>query len=433
MCLAHPATTASTASTASNPVAVDAISMPLATCQGSTTRLRRKLWELEGRMHCPVIGTCLTNIELRNLANKHGNGHGKGRSDYWLHTFFVTNCQHKNPLALATFKFLERKYSATVRQFASAKSSEDLRQLWQQALDRGETAAALWATVSHGQCNEQLQEQAYETIHMLSHQIGAGQQADLKRLVIAEAELKQLKTESQQQHKKLQQQLLDKDQQLQALKTQLEQLQLANLQLQQAPQVECDEIEPLRQQNQQLQQRFEDSQSALQRTAEQRDHWQMTALTHQRKLDKIRAQHDQDMRTLEAAFGTRASASGCSDCGSADCTSCPDLCTNKVLLVGGLHRMVEQYRAVVERSNGQFSHHDGGKEDSRARLESMLAAADVIICAVDCVSHDAYYKLKRFCKQQNKRHIFMESSSLSSFASTVNTLAVKLEQESSAA
>ncbi|WP_298441934.1 DUF2325 domain-containing protein [uncultured Ferrimonas sp.] len=420
MCLARP-----------EAVETPAIPMIPSKPQGSTTRLRRKLWELETKLHCPVIGTCLSNTELRTLAKKHGDPYAIGKNDYWLHTFFVTNTQNKNPLSLATFKFLERKYSSAARQFAAAKDVTSLRQMWNDALARGATAEALWATLTHGQCDQALQEEAFETIHMLSHQIGAGQQADLKRLTQAESELTKLKQTQQQQQKKATQIQQDKDKQLLALRAELaalqqshRQLELRHQQLQQQGAQTADSVE-LQQQNQQLQQRFQDSQSALQRTAEQRDHWQMTALTHQRKLDKIRAQHEQDMRTLEAAFGPSASASGCTDCGSSDCGSCPDLEGQDVLVVGGLHRLVEQYRAIVERSNGQFSHHDGGKEDSRKRLESMLAAADTIICAVDCVSHDAYYKLKRFCKQHGKRHIFMESSSLSSFASTVGQLAAK--------
>ncbi|QIZ75819.1 DUF2325 domain-containing protein [Ferrimonas lipolytica] len=402
--------------------------------QGSTTRLRHKLWELETKLHCPVIGTCLTNAELRTLAKKHGDRYAAGKNDYWLHTFFVTNTQGKNKLSLATYKYLERKYSSAVRQFAQAKDAATLRLMWEDFLARGATAEALWATTTHGQCTDELKEEAFETIHMLSHQIGAGQQADLKRLTQAEAELVGLKQEQAKQIKKTNQQLHDKDKQLQQLRDELEAQQLRNRQLEitneqhQLTPADDTSNEQLQQQNQQLEQRFQDSQAALQRATEQRDHWHMTALTYQRKLDKIKAQHDQDVRTLEAAFGPVASASGCSSCGSSDCSACPDLAGQNVLCVGGLHRLVDQYRAIIERSNGNFSHHDGGKEDSRKRLESMLAAADTVICAVDCVSHDAYYKLKRFCKQHGKRHIFMESSSLSSFAQTVGKLSSQLEQ-----
>lgn len=392
--------------------------------QGSTTSQRTKLWELEGKLHCPVIGTCLTNIEIRNLV-KRIDKQFLGRSDYWLHTYFVTNTQQKNALSLAVHKFLERKYSAAVKRFAKAKDRQALYQLWQDSLARGATAEGLWATLSHGQCDVKLKEEAFETIHMLSHQIGAGQQADLKRLTQAEAQINELKQASQRQQKKHLQQITQRDQQIQEQQQRIEQLQLFLSQLQnhhKQHHIEEADVELVKQQNQQLQQRFSDSQSALQRATEQRDHWQLVAHTHQRKLDKIEARHQQDMRTLEAAFGPAASATGCGDCNSESCNSCPDLAGKSVLCVGGLHRLTDQYRAIIERSNGQFVHHDGGKEDSRKRLESMLAAADVVICAVDCVSHDAYYKLKRFCKQQGKRHVFMESSSLSSFASTVNRL-----------
>lgn len=82
-----------------------------------------------------------------------------------------------------------------------------------------------------------------------------------------------------------------------------------------------------------------------------------------------------------------------------------------VLCVGGRSSSVPVYRRVVERSGGRFLHHDGGDEDSSARLDATLAAADLVICQTGCISHDAYWRVKDHCKRTGKRCVFVETPS----------------------
>jgi hypothetical protein len=49
-------------------------------------------------------------------------------------------------------------------------------------------------------------------------------------------------------------------------------------------------------------------------------------------------------------------------------------------------------------------------------LQASLAAADLVICQTGCISHNAYWKVKDFCKRTGKRCIFVENPSTSSFA-----------------
>ena len=70
----------------------------------------------------------------------------------------------------------------------------------------------------------------------------------------------------------------------------------------------------------------------------------------------------------------------------------------------------------MSRCNGRFDHHDGGREDNRQRLEVMLGSADAVFCATDCVSHDAYLRLKRYCKRHRKPCFLLRSSGMGCFA-----------------
>jgi hypothetical protein len=82
-----------------------------------------------------------------------------------------------------------------------------------------------------------------------------------------------------------------------------------------------------------------------------------------------------------------------------------------VLCVGGRASAVPLYRLIVERSGARFIHHDGGTQDSSARLDATLAAADLVICQTGCVSHNAYWRVKDHCKRTGKRCVFVESPS----------------------
>ena len=85
-----------------------------------------------------------------------------------------------------------------------------------------------------------------------------------------------------------------------------------------------------------------------------------------------------------------------------------------VLCVGGRSGSIANYRDLVERVGGRFAHHDGGLEDSQSVLDASLAAADLVICQTGCISHNAYWKVKDFCKRTGKRCVFVENPSASS-------------------
>jgi hypothetical protein len=51
-----------------------------------------------------------------------------------------------------------------------------------------------------------------------------------------------------------------------------------------------------------------------------------------------------------------------------------------------------------------------------SRLPDMIDGADAVICPTDCVSHAAYYQLKRHCKQSGKPCLMFKGAGISSFA-----------------
>ncbi|RAU20531.1 DUF2325 domain-containing protein [Paramagnetospirillum kuznetsovii] len=76
-----------------------------------------------------------------------------------------------------------------------------------------------------------------------------------------------------------------------------------------------------------------------------------------------------------------------------------DLSGRLILYVGGRHQHVAHLRRMVEERNGAFVHHDGGVEQSMAKLANQLERADAVLFPVGCVSHQAQSKVKSLCRR----------------------------------
>lgn len=384
-------------------------------------RRARKLWELKRTLYCPVIGTCLDIDAWRRLARARGFA-VEDMSDYQVHIHFVGACGERNASSLAAQKALDRAHQSLLRRFARARSREDLEALWQQVLDEGEVPGGFWALVTHPLSDAGLTNRAYEDIHMLSHQIGAGQRADLKKLQDARVALERLRKESsEQQHRHLQA-LEQRDRRLATLQDQLASVQ-EDLRVAKAREKELRtrlgrfEDTSLEARLTDMERRARAAERDAERLRSEVRMWKEACElasersdTWERELVEQRAQREALERLVIP------SASGCNGCTAAESLTCPNLCGRRILCVGGRSHLIEHYREIVARCNGEFDHHDGGIEDKPQRLNAMLSSADVVICTIDCVSHDAYNRSKRFCKRSAKPCVLLRSSGVSTFA-----------------
>jgi hypothetical protein len=391
-------------------------------------RKSHKLWELSRQLHCPVIGTCLDIDAWRRLARARGFA-VEDMSDYEVHVHFVGACGERNASSLAAQKALDRAHQGLLRRFARARSREDLQALWQRILDNGEVPGGFWALVTHPLCDPGLTNRAYEDIHMLSHQIGAGQRADLRKLQDTRVALERLRKESSEQLHRNQQAIETRDRRLATLNDQLTvtQEQLREAKARQADLViRLDRLEHTR-----LEARLADIERRA-RTAEQVTErlrsevrmWQEACELANERADAWEREFLEQSAQREALERLLLpNAPACNGCTAAESLNCPNLCGRRILCVGGRSHVIEHYREIVARCNGEFEHHDGGIEDKPQRLNAMLSSADVVICTIDNVSHDAYKRSKRFCKRSAKPCVLLRSSGVSTFARALEQLA----------
>lgn len=106
-----------------------------------------------------------------------------------------------------------------------------------------------------------------------------------------------------------------------------------------------------------------------------------------------------------------------------DCRRELGLAGRCILCVGGRAALYPEYRRVVETAGGSFLTYRGGLQDAGERLPVLLARADAIVCPVDCVNHDIFFAVKRYCQHSGKPCALLERSALPTFCQGIAILA----------
>jgi hypothetical protein len=380
---------------------------------------RRRLWELPSQALCPVIGVCIPMPLLRQLLAKALGGAAQG-NDYELHCGAINECGRRSAIAELLQRELDQRYALALRHALSHKTGDALARWWQAATRTGsDVAGALWATLTHARCDSALQEQVLREIHMLQHQVGASDRADLRRLEAladenavlgrelaqAQARASRLLAERATQVESLQadqlrlrSELLQRDTLLAGLREELAQLEAA--------------VPGLRHRQEQAQQ--------LRQQQERIHQLERALLAEQQQAERDRRRHAERLQQ-QALQRAHVPASPPPEALQNE-PSPPALNEQAVLCVGGRPAVVPVYRQLIERTGGRFLHHDGGEEDAVAKLDASLAAADLVICQTGCISHDAYWRVKDHCKRHGKRCVFVDKPSVSSLQRALGSL-----------
>ncbi|MFZ5550127.1 MAG: DUF2325 domain-containing protein [Pseudomonadota bacterium] len=368
---------------------------------------RRRLWELSRHAHCPVVGVCLPIAVVRRLVDKVVGGKAVA-SDYELHCGVNTECRERGPIAESVQKELDRRYAGALRLAQAHKSTDALKAWWQAQTAGRDVPGALWATLTHPRCDAALEELVLSDIHMIQHQNGTADRADLARLNALLEENGVLARELGAAQQRCVQQAADHARRSDALNAELVRARadllgrdtlLAALQedlaaLEAAVPSLRSRDELTRQVAHQIE-RIQDLERALLRT--------------RHELERERHRAGEAMAALHAQ-ASNAAAPAAEPVSEVPVT----LCDRSVLCVGGRAASLPVYRRLVEGVGGRFLHHDGGDEDNVTRLDTTLAAADLVICQTGCISHNAYWRVKDHCKRTGKRCLFVDNPSSAS-------------------
>ncbi|MEW6678450.1 MAG: DUF2325 domain-containing protein [Pseudomonadota bacterium] len=412
---------------------VDQVKRLEVTNAGSLSKAGRrpKLWELEEKHHCPVIGTCLSLEELQKIARK-GGFPGKSFEPYRLHVEAVSISCSRNEMAEAMHKLLERKFSLDLAHFSRLRTDAEVLTQWKWHLERGEVAGPMWAALTHKVASKSTRDAIYADVHMLSHQVGAGQAADIRRLETLQKEHAELRaahgalkgTEREvaltrqaleREVNGLRTQVLSQAEEMAALRTRLQTYESGQAIVALGRRLLMAEAQAARSTELEVRLKALEQRTGMLRADKVR-------LT--RELDETCAERD----ALERLWGVDGPAAddpaGADRTCAGECGQCDQRLKGRcVLCVGGRVPLLPQYRQLAERLGVRLIHHDGGREEALARLPELLNASDAVICPTDCVGHLAYYQLKKHCKQSGKPCVLAKRSGVAGFAAALARLA----------
>ncbi len=392
---------------------------------------RRKLWELDARLHCSVVGTCLSLGDLRRIERRLKIDSPKTLTDFAMHGNFVVWAGQAGPVARQMHKLLDRRYAAAIRRFAVASGDRELADLWETSLGDGDIPGPYWALLTHGQASESLVMRAFGHVHMLSHLMGAANRADIRRLMKIEDERDALADALAAAKRRLAEREREVSRLLDQHAAEIRQLagrvtvaQSAEQRLQQAEErlrlLESGEahralLADLERTTERLaaaERLLEQTQGML--TSLSRDN---AALTRARqRMEEVVGAVAAECEAMERIVRQNVAPVSASVAESADQKDASiDLGGRRIVYVGGRGSTIPHLRALVERFGGEFLHHDGGLAEQTSRLDGLLSRGDIVFCPIDCVSHDACLRAKRFCRRRATAFVPLRTDSLSAF------------------
>lgn len=375
---------------------------------------RVRLGDLDTHLHCSIVGTCLTDADLRKVLARFVDV--QDATDLDLHHEAVRLAGSDAQVARALHKALDARFDAVLRRFAKARNEQDVRALWREFHQRGEVPAAYWAVLSHRHASGAVRQEVFGEVHMLSHLMGASTRADLRQRVFLQAENDQLRAQHAQLQDRYQRLVETHD------RTDQEHQQTATL-----LRVARSEIEELRARTAVRPESPADTPSEqVALHTQRREHAEQRAARAVQEVDELKAEMDHLRLKLQQVVGELHAADAqlhrwLSE-ESADAAIAPaELGGRRLLYVGGRPSSANAIQEWVERNGGELRRHDGGFEDRKGQLAADIAWADRVVFPVDCIDHDSAGSIKRHCVRLGIPFTPLRTASLASFVAAASS------------
>ena len=378
------------------------------------TPRRSRIWELAETLHCSIIGTCLSNAELRHALARLGVNGIEAADDHELHVVGVMLAGRRDAGAKLLQRALDRRHAIAIKQYAKARDEDALRQLWDASMRSGDIPGAYWALLSHAAATEAIVKKAFQDVHMLSHLVGAANRADIRRLRQLEEEKGALTEKLHRQQQQLRDGFTSRDETIRQLNKLLADHQSAGEPA--ANPADCREEDGARRVIADLNRKLGQETTRRERLEQRLNAMSDGMRTLEASFQAMQGERDALRREIESLEGHIA---GLLQPATGDGEAALDLSNRTILYVGGRPNQIPQLKALVERTGARFLHHDGGIEHSSSLLPGLISRADVLLFPIDCISHDAVATLKRLCRQLEKPYLPLRAASLATLASSL--------------
>ena len=385
--------------------------------------------EIESHFRCPIVGAILS-VEKHQAILKKCGYNTKNMKSYEYHQKLMSKLDSENTVSVKTNNYLHNQARKCMKEITGLSETE-IRKKWNKYKSTGNVGPMMFAIVSREGTGDELLHDIYGEVHMLAH-------ANMTKVFSIQDQL--VKTQNLLKREK--KTLVRKSDEFKSLgkirKTEirrLKELELENRQLKNR--LAKAEKSPLTGQGlEPVVTHLEDQICELEKTARS---YKEQAQVHQKKIERLQnelftAKNENSVLNdeLQELIGTFSSFTvpevpdlencppGCSHnaCSSETCTQY-QLCAKRVFMIGGLTKMKSYYKEIVEKAGGEFDYHDGYLKNTSANLEARVKRSDVVICPVNCNSHNACLAVKKICNRYNKQLKILSSSSLSAVANAL--------------
>ncbi len=382
----------------------------------------KNIWEIESQFKCPIVGAMLTVEKHKQILKKCGYDVNKMKP-YEFHQQLMSRLHGRNNVSVKVNNFIRSQAAKHMKKIDGLEEKQ-IRILWKEQLENGHAGPMMYAIIAHKSTGSELLQDIYGEIHMQAH-------ANMKEIFNVRKKGLIMNEALAMEKKKV----ISKNQKIKILMD--------------AKKADARKNSLLEAENRSLVQLV----SRIKNTQEKVNHGKSLS-SHEQKIADLNAkllssenqlrikergkralqiqlfESKDENRFLKEGFQALSEnfaslpplncteGSNCSDCFG---ESCPQyqLCAKRVFMIGGITKMKSFYKDIVENAGGKFDYHDGYLKNGHTNLEARVKRCDVVLCPVNCNSHNACLKVKKFCNRYQKPLKFLGSSSLSAVSRAI--------------
>jgi len=366
----------------------------------STPKSKRlKVWQMRSQVECSVVGTCLTERDLHSLLTKQKLQPPADFTDHDLHAYFVKQIVQENIVSRAVQKLLDKRHTGIIRRVGRVDDHAELSKLWNDEFSAGRIPGAYWAFQTHSHIPQDLHVRIFGEVHMLSHVLGRTVRRDIEQFAELENQVADLESKLLRERRRHEQALATRDSRIRDLQTAQARRPKTCIGRQRSSNNTSSSAD-----------RTAKQARALSATRERLRRAEAEAEAAKQEAEALRRAYAEllDMVTSDRDAAACPGAEACR-------LQVPDTEPVRVLYLGGRDGAVDQLRAIAESASAELHHHDGGKQESFARIGDLIDHCHVVFCPVTCISHRACLFAKERCRKLERPFIPLRTTGATTF------------------
>jgi len=373
---------------------------PESEAAGGSESALSPIWRWAPNWQCPLLGMALSLGEQRRVFKRPQKTRRMGA--YELHQALMTVAGEENKVSRRIDRLLRRRFQRTIAETASLPPDEFL-ECWRRDWQGNQGLALFYVAAARGDLDEEMRREIYGCVHMAGH--------------VAAVDLLAAREEAARQ-REANVRLARTVRRMKADARRREEAQRARQRAQRAARVGRTTpavAPPVSRPKSQMAGEDGAARQRLQaevRRLEQEKRDLAKRLADLEDQNRVLAA---ELRDLIARVTAVAECRGA--CGGEETP--PPACPRRVLIVGGLSRLHHLYREIVAAAGGELDYHDGSLRQGGDNLSARIDRSDLVICPVNCNSHNACKRVKGLCKRMNKPLKILPTASLSAISATL--------------